>query len=824
MKWSDDSLDEPLESSALGGGKSGGTWDQFATNEAKFGVRSNYEETLYTTKLDRSGKDFKERERKADQLAREIMGSAPTNTHIAEERNMVPEGQAGPTEEDRYGAVVRSGNAYVPPQARCAPSNPKGAQPTNGSAVPPSSVPAAPVSSADQQPVSTSAEQPAPPTIVTTAPGSAPLVVKDGSAPPGAQQATQHSQQDAFGEFQKFVSQERERLERRKAALVKKEKDTKLADLKSWSDSFKLKYPVPDDIAQNRPAKQSWDLRASEGPRNPSLQKSLSPTLSTTAQMGRPDTIAEEGSRSASAHQSPRTGADARQGHESKTGAVGSTKPAHQRLADTKMMLSKMTIPKIPPFNPEKARARQAELVAAQAAPVAGGSDTSSSSTAASNSKSAFRMSAKASAFKPFNPNASAFTPGAPAASVVGPAQTSVSGAAAATASASPVLGTQRGPAALPFASPRVTSTLTPASAASSSPAPKPAVPVNPFFGTRVIKKSQAPLHVRDDFNLFKTGKVPDASTVGPKWAFSGKSYRQLFHAIPPEDTSGPVPSGANAAGPSHAAGPSRGAANAGPGASGQGNGSANVMMHANAGQQPLPHGVSNLPLHMQYTSPQPHHPQQFQHQQQHMPPHAGQVSMPHSVGGAANMNQPFYMPYGPYRFQGGHQPVQQVPGAPYGMPPQMMGQMPFSPPMPHAGPRTYSRSGWDVVVDGAVLKLICVPSLHPFSTPTAAGMYSPQMPNVIPSGPMPNMVAAGGPRGGGNQGLPHMQPKVPPHMYYQAQPSESRRETRIMGTATSEAYISYCRLQCKVCRTGHPSRKALVHRQPCGISSRSSK
>lgn len=56
-----------------GGGGGLGGWDQFAANEARFGVKSNYEETLYTTKLDKSAKDYKDRERKAEQLAKEIM-------------------------------------------------------------------------------------------------------------------------------------------------------------------------------------------------------------------------------------------------------------------------------------------------------------------------------------------------------------------------------------------------------------------------------------------------------------------------------------------------------------------------------------------------------------------------------------------------------------------------------------------------------------------------------------------------------------------------------------------------------------------------------
>lgn len=84
QKWADDTesfsiederafADMAISGGGAGNGTSKGGWDQFAANEARFGVKSNYEETLYTTKLDKTAKDFKERERKADQLAREIM-------------------------------------------------------------------------------------------------------------------------------------------------------------------------------------------------------------------------------------------------------------------------------------------------------------------------------------------------------------------------------------------------------------------------------------------------------------------------------------------------------------------------------------------------------------------------------------------------------------------------------------------------------------------------------------------------------------------------------------------------------------------------------
>lgn len=50
-----------------------GQWDQFATNEKLFGLRTDYDEEIYTTKLDRSGADYRQREARAAQLEREIM-------------------------------------------------------------------------------------------------------------------------------------------------------------------------------------------------------------------------------------------------------------------------------------------------------------------------------------------------------------------------------------------------------------------------------------------------------------------------------------------------------------------------------------------------------------------------------------------------------------------------------------------------------------------------------------------------------------------------------------------------------------------------------
>jgi PAB1-binding protein PBP1 len=67
----------------FGTGSSGhGGWNQFTVNEKLFGVKTGFDEELYTTKLDRSAADFAERERKAQALANEIMRVRP-NTFYA---------------------------------------------------------------------------------------------------------------------------------------------------------------------------------------------------------------------------------------------------------------------------------------------------------------------------------------------------------------------------------------------------------------------------------------------------------------------------------------------------------------------------------------------------------------------------------------------------------------------------------------------------------------------------------------------------------------------------------------------------------------------
>lgn len=50
------------------------SWDQFDANEKLFGVTTSFDEHAYTTPLNRDAPDYKEKEKKAQQLANEILG------------------------------------------------------------------------------------------------------------------------------------------------------------------------------------------------------------------------------------------------------------------------------------------------------------------------------------------------------------------------------------------------------------------------------------------------------------------------------------------------------------------------------------------------------------------------------------------------------------------------------------------------------------------------------------------------------------------------------------------------------------------------------
>jgi hypothetical protein len=97
-KWDpagDTAVDLSLDSSNAG-------WDQFETNERLYNVKSDYDENMYTTTIDRSHPEFKAREARAERIAREIEKSTTQNVHVAEERGHKAVDDSGLDEEDKW--------------------------------------------------------------------------------------------------------------------------------------------------------------------------------------------------------------------------------------------------------------------------------------------------------------------------------------------------------------------------------------------------------------------------------------------------------------------------------------------------------------------------------------------------------------------------------------------------------------------------------------------------------------------------------------------------------------------------------------------------
>jgi PAB1-binding protein PBP1 len=81
----------------------GQPWDQFAENERRFGVTTDYSDDIYTTAIDKAHPQYKQRVAEAEKKAREIERSITTNPHVAEERiadNLTAESN-GLDEEDK---------------------------------------------------------------------------------------------------------------------------------------------------------------------------------------------------------------------------------------------------------------------------------------------------------------------------------------------------------------------------------------------------------------------------------------------------------------------------------------------------------------------------------------------------------------------------------------------------------------------------------------------------------------------------------------------------------------------------------------------------
>ncbi|KAF8474863.1 hypothetical protein BDZ91DRAFT_281943 [Kalaharituber pfeilii] len=288
-----------------------GAWDQFAENERLFGLKSSFDENLYTTKLDKSHPLYPQREAQAARIAKEIEGQTAKNAHIAEERGAAWVDDSGMDEEDKYSGVQRVPHAqpsqvnfpplqssgpgkYTPPAKRAptghptvpgAPHDPaiiasalarpetlqqqKQQQQTQQQQLPvqqqqpqqqPLQQPQLQPQKQQQQPqqakpvvpqvklTQATEEQPKPREKPALPETVAKKVAAVSSAIANTKITAPQIEQQVSSTFKQFVHAEKERVEEKKRELIRKDKDVKIQDLLKFSREFKLHTPVPTDL------------------------------------------------------------------------------------------------------------------------------------------------------------------------------------------------------------------------------------------------------------------------------------------------------------------------------------------------------------------------------------------------------------------------------------------------------------------------------------------------------------------------------------------------------------------------------------------------
>ncbi|KAH9387316.1 uncharacterized protein NEMAJ01_2212 [Nematocida major] len=79
-------------------------WNQFEENERRFGLKATFDESVYTTVLDKNSKEYKMYAQEAETLARKIDGLSSSNMHLEEERGRISDRP----EDEKYGTVMRA--------------------------------------------------------------------------------------------------------------------------------------------------------------------------------------------------------------------------------------------------------------------------------------------------------------------------------------------------------------------------------------------------------------------------------------------------------------------------------------------------------------------------------------------------------------------------------------------------------------------------------------------------------------------------------------------------------------------------------------------
>lgn len=418
------------------------SWDQFETNARLFGATSNYNEDMYTTRIDRSDPNYKHIEANAARIAREIENSDVDNAHVREERGLQAPDVGD--EEDKYSGVRRdeknfpplvSGqpNKYTPPALRnfsqltaTAPSYTNTVKRATSTKETAPAIPTAKENALAQPPAAAtnnasaavdSERKAAPPKTSSATPAAA------KGAPPETNYET-----EVVDRFRIFANNERSKLDQRRRNQAAHDRSTKLNDLMKFSQNFKLASPVPKDlvpILAKDPTKQEAIIhRAQHSPGDENKTPSDAATAVSVEQKKAAEAaqipIRQEGVATASQAQQDRLPLGRGRQVYPPTGPQGGPAgrfqnqpfyPGRQatgmlghRLADNLQQRKGAATGPVPtPLPIQEARS-------GPGTDQSGGSSPSKTLTPSSSVSTKFNV--KAMEFKP-NPAASAFTPGA---------------------------------------------------------------------------------------------------------------------------------------------------------------------------------------------------------------------------------------------------------------------------------------------------------------------------------------------------------------------------------------------------------------------------
>jgi hypothetical protein len=445
----------------LGSGGVGG-WDQFATNDRLTGKKSNYDETIYTTAINRSDPEYAKRAARADRIAREIESSAATNSHIREERaSYNPLDDQDLDEEDKYSGVRRGfsplssgqANKYTPPARRAPSANAtvpgvpvdpailsstiarpdsaaaKAAQQTAAPTTEKSTAPVpAPTAAVPSQP---EAPKEAPSQAENKVPAAAPVAEKSAAAtkptiaaiPPRKaakpHDATTNVEHDLLDSFKAFSAAEKLRMSERQRNIARENKAVKLNDLKKFALNFKLSTPVPTDLVPilakdetkqaaivEKALKQAAETKTSPPKTSTAVSDPKAAARGTATKADAPSTSPSDRQQA----QRPRPGQTAYQSasmRDRSHQAPAQNSARNQGPLSTRLQLNHQQHKQQggPPYNGVP------QPIPAQDMRAPSGPSQSSSGAQTPASNASLRFNVRAHEFKP-NPSASTFTPG----------------------------------------------------------------------------------------------------------------------------------------------------------------------------------------------------------------------------------------------------------------------------------------------------------------------------------------------------------------------------------------------------------------------------